>query len=789
MPVDNEGMNLEIALVFAILLACLILFVTEWVRMDVVALMVLSSLAMLGLVSPAEAVGGFSNPAVITVWAMFIMSEGLTRAGVAEGIGRQVMRLAGRSEARIIAIFMLVAGVLSAFMNNVGVAALMLPVVIEVARRSGVAPSRLLMPLAYGCLTGGLMTLIGKPSNLLVSIALQKAGNEGFRFFDFAFLGVPILLVGTTFVALLGRHLLPQTDPAGAARGRRDLRATYGLQERIFALRLPADSLLAGRTIAESGLISAAGLMIIALTRMGRTEALPQRQTILRAGDILLAQGRFDRFAMLRGWSTLVIEREAPVLHERLLANSGLGELVVAADAPLIGEPLRHRAFRERFGVNVLAIRRAGLVRRTRLAEMVIAAGDRLLVQGAPRALEALREAPEFAEVTPANSTDLRETYQLDERLFVLRVPEQSPLVGSTLAENRLGDAFDFRVLGLFRGGEVLESPSSREILHARDLLLIQGRETDLDVLRGLQQLERMEDVSPYLDIFEHGELDLVEATLHPRSKFVGRQVAALQLEERYRVEVAAIWREGRPYRSGLGAMVLQPGEALLVVGPRARLAELGGNEDLIILNPVRVKPVDTRKAPLAAAWMLLVIASVLAGLLPIYIAAIAGATLMVLTRCLSMEQAYRAIEWRVIFLIAGMLPLGTAMQHTGAAAWLARGVLDLLGPWGPWAVIAGLYAIAMLGALVVPTVALVLILAPVALTLSTELGVSAQTVMMAVAIAATSFASPVSNPANTLVMGPGGYRFVDYLRLGLPLTLVVFAVTAVLLPLVWPLV
>ncbi|NLC71279.1 MAG: SLC13 family permease [Desulfuromonadaceae bacterium] len=780
-------MTLEIALVLLILLVCLVLFITERVRMDVVALMVLSSLAILGLVSPAEAVSGFSNPAVITVWAMFIMSEGLTRAGVADQIGRQVTRLAGKSETRMIVIFMMAGGILSAFMNSIGVAALMMPVASEVTRRSGVSPAKVLMPLAFGTLLGGLTTLFGTAPNLLLSMALQEAVGKGFGIFDYAFLGVPILLAGTAFVALVGRHLLPKADPARNSANHRDLRREYSLQERIFALKVSTDSLLTGRTIADSGLVDIAGLMIIALTRAGRTEALPSRQKVLKAGDILLAQGRFDRFTRLRSWSTLAIVREAPILHEKLLADSGLAELVATEEGFLIGQTLKHRTFRERFGLNVLAVRRGDQVRRTRLAEQVIAAGDRLLVQGTPQALERLQGKPGFFEVVPLSTADMRSLYQLDERLFVLQVPEDSSLVGSSLGENRLGDAFDFRLLGLFRGGEVLESPSSEEVLQTGDLLLIQGRESDLDILRGFQQLEKMEDVSPYLDLFDHGDLDLIEATLHPHGKYAGQRVDALHFDQR-RVEVAAIWREGRPYRSGLGAMILQPGDALLIVGPRTRLAELNGDENLIILNPVHVKPVDTRKAPLAAGLMLLLVASVLSGLLPIYLAAIAGATLMVLTCCITMEQAYRAIEWRSIFLIAGMLPLGSAMQHSGTATWIAQGVLSLLGAAGPWAVIVGLYAITALGALIVPTPALVLIMAPIALTLSTELAVSPQTAMMAVAIAATSLASPVSHPANTLVMGPGGYRFIDYLKLGIPLTLVVFAVTFLLLPVVWPL-
>ena len=426
-------MTLEIALVLVILFSCLILFVTEWVRMDVVALMVLSSLAIFGLVSPAEAVSGFSNPAVITVWAMYIMSEGLTRAGIADQIGGLVMRVSGRSEVRIITIFMIAAGVLSAFMNNIAVAVLMLPVVIEVARRSAIAPSRVLMPLAYGTLLGGLMTLIGTPPNLLVSSALREAGEAEFGFFDFAFIGVPILLIGTAFVALLGRHLLPTTDTTKLIEKKRNLQTEYGLQERIFVLQVPTNALLIGKTIADSGMTWAAGLVIIALTRAGRTEVLPRGNTVLQAGDILLTQGRFDHFERLRSWSTLKIEREAPILHERLLADNKLAELTVANNASLIGKPLHHRAFRERFGVNILAIRREGILRRTRLAEMVIATDDRLLVQGTPQALAALHDVAEFSTVGPVTPEEMREGYQLDARLFVLHVPSDTPLSGLSL--------------------------------------------------------------------------------------------------------------------------------------------------------------------------------------------------------------------------------------------------------------------------------------------------------------------------------------------------------------------
>jgi di/tricarboxylate transporter len=173
----------------------------------------------------------------------------------------------------------------------------------------------------------------------------------------------------------------------------------------------------------------------------------------------------------------------------------------------------------------------------------------------------------------------------------------------------------------------------------------------------------------------------------------------------------------------------------------------------------------------------------------PIAIAGVVGCTIMVLTGCLNMEQAYRAIDWRSIFLIAGMLPLGTAMQETGAAAYLADQVMDLLGNAGPWPVIMGLYVLTAMATMIIPTAALVVLMSPIVLSAMADMGLQPETAMMAIAMAASaSFTSPISHPANILVMGPGGYRFIDYIKVGVPLTLVVFVTVMVLLPMLWPL-
>jgi di/tricarboxylate transporter len=281
-----------------------------------------------------------------------------------------------------------------------------------------------------------------------------------------------------------------------------------------------------------------------------------------------------------------------------------------------------------------------------------------------------------------------------------------------------------------------------------------------------------------------------MDATLDPRSSLAGLTVGELNFRERYGIELAGIWREGETVGTELADERLQIGDALLLLGPRDRLQLLSSDSDFLILTPLGQEPPDTGRAPLAAAIMLGVVVTVMLGYAPISVAAVIGGTIMVLTKCLNMEQAYRSIDWRAIFLIAGMLPLGTAMQETGAATYLAGQVMELLGDAGPWPVIMGLYILTAMATMIIPTAALVVLMSPIVLSAMSDLGVAPETAMMAVAMAASaSFTSPISHPANILVMGPGGYRFVDYLKVGVPLTIVVFITVMVLLPILWPLV
>jgi di/tricarboxylate transporter len=227
----------------------------------------------------------------------------------------------------------------------------------------------------------------------------------------------------------------------------------------------------------------------------------------------------------------------------------------------------------------------------------------------------------------------------------------------------------------------------------------------------------------------------------------------------------------------------------LLLQGPQEKAALLAQEPDLLVLTQAFSRRYKTKYAPIAGLIMVAVLVPVLFGWLPIAVTAVIGATLMVVTGCLSMEEAYRAVEWRSIFLIAGMLPLGTAMQTSGTANLLAEGTLTLASAVGPWGVIIGLYLVTAAATMVIPTSALVVLMAPIAIKASTAMGISTHAVMMAVAIAASaSFTSPISHPANLLVMGPGGYRFTDYLKVGVPLTILIAVVALLVLPWFWPL-
>jgi di/tricarboxylate transporter len=778
-------MTSDIALVLVIIGVAVILFVSERLRVDLVALMVLGTLVLTGLVTTTEALSGFSNPAVITVWAMFILSGGLTNSGVANILGKQVMRLAGNQQFRLMVLIMLTAAVLSAFMNNVGVAALLLPVVMEIARRTGQPPSKLLIPLAFGALLGGLTTLIGTPPNILASDALRDAGMEPFGLFDFAPVGIVVMLAGIAFIALIGRHLLPNRDPAkGLSKASaEDLDEFYRIEDQMVMLRIPDGSQLAGMTLAESQLGRILGLNVVAIVHNGQYQFSPLPSHSLYEGDKLFAIGSIENLEELKQHQVETIDRFPLTIDHIEAAGIELAEVTLTAKSDMIGKTLYDIALRGNFGLNVISIRRGQELIRDNLNATVLVKGDILLIQGTASSIQKLKESNEL-QISEIESTDLA---RLKEKLLLVHIPEHSTLVGKTLNDSQLGAAYGLTVLRIMREDEALVLPESSDKILAGDTLLVQSLEEKIAAIRGLEELELDKDISKS-PLLESEQMSLIEVVLSPHTTLVGKTLRELHFRAKYGLSVLAIWRAGEAYQEDLANMALRFGDALLLFGPRENIEVLSSEPDFLVLTEDLQPAVNKKKAPIAVAIMAAVFITVLIGWLPIAAAAVIGGTLMVLTKVLSMEDAYRYIEWPAVFLIAAMLPLGIAMQNSGAADYVSNGMLSIIGDFGPTAVLAGIFILSILASQVMPNAAVVVLMAPIAIATANDMDISVLTLMMGVAIAASaSFLSPVSHPANILIMGPGGYRFSDYIKIGLPLTILILVIVVLILPIVWP--
>ncbi len=592
-------MTTDIALTLLIILAALILFATEKLRVDVIALLVLITVGLLRLVPPKELFSGFSNSAVITVWAVYMVSGGLFRTGVADAMGRAILKVAGTSEARLIAVIMLTVGLMSAFMNNVGATAMLLPAVVGISRQTKVPVSKLLIPLAFASLLGGAMTLIGTPANILATGILAERGLRTFEFFEFTPMGAVILTTGVLYMTLIGRHLLPVREGA----------------------------------------------------------------------------------------------------HQK---------------------------------------------------------------------------------------TD---AYHLRDYVTEVRVSPVSPLIGKTLFESRLGQDYDLTVLAIQHENGEQPALNRDTQIRAGDLLVVESSVSDLMTARqsvGLTvEAERKLDV----EILEPGDIQVIEATLAPSSHIVGQSLRDVRFRDRYGFTALAISRHGEVITERLRDVPLQFGDALLLQGPLRRVADLQEGGDFLVLEPIETQQLRREKAPIAVGALLLAIGLAIFAGMEISLAMVIAATIMVLLRALTIEEAYQSVDWRTVFLVAGMLPLGLAMEATGTARFLADQILGMFGPLGPVATLAGVYLLAAIITQPMSNAAAIVLIVPIGVDTAIGLGADYKTFTMAVVIgAATSFLSPVGHKANVLIFGPGGYKFTDYARVGAILTVALLVVSMVFLPIFWPL-
>jgi di/tricarboxylate transporter len=353
--------------VFLILLGAAILFASNRVRPDVVAFLTVLALMLTGVLTPREALAGFGDPVIIVIAGLLVVGEALTRTGVAQAISRWIMRFAGSNETRILILLMTSAGLLGAVMSSTAVVAIFIPVALAIGRKSGVAPSRLLIPLSYASLISGMLTLIATTPNLVASSELDKAGFETFNFFDFTPIGLTVLVLGIAYIVLFGRRFLPgqeRTPVETVRQGMRELLADFDIPGQADRLRISPLSPLVGRTLVDSEIGTRYDAWIVLLEReerLGRvTKASPSGDLTLRAGDVLVVGGAPESIDQLVNETELERLPLEDRHRRRWLRDVGLAIVLVHPESRMLGKSLKKGRFRSRYSLNVLAIRRKG---------------------------------------------------------------------------------------------------------------------------------------------------------------------------------------------------------------------------------------------------------------------------------------------------------------------------------------------------------------------------------------------------------------------------------------------
>ena len=774
-------MTPEIGFLFAIIAVMIYFFLTEKLPVELTAFTGLAILALSGYVEPNEAFQGFASPAVITMLSVFFVSAALLRTGVADSAAGAIHNLVGPREKLLVVVLMLVTGLLSAFMNNVAATAVLMPAVASLAKQVGIAPSRLFMPLAFGAILGGTTTLVGTPANLLTAQVMGAHGVEPFKLFDFAPFGIVLLAAGVLYMLTIGQWLLPDRGTGSTMVTPGDLTKIYRLRERLFSIRVPQGSPMDGITLREARIGTALGVNVVAIVREGEKQLAPPPEFMIRAEDHLLVEGRFSDVEHLMSVQGL----ELGCLNQvDLREASGIftGVVIrVSENSDIVGKTVQALRVRERYGVLVAAIWRGGEITHDRPGGLPLHVGDEVLFVG---------QREQIDQVAASLQTDVIEigpsaVGRLEGIGFELKINAGSTMAGKSLRESRMGELVGLTVLGVLRSGKLI-TIGLDDIFEVGDRLLVTGEPARVGSLMGVGNVELEGEASETK--IESASVRVVEAVVAPRSAIAGHTLEELNFREHYNLQVLAIWREGEPVHEGLADIRLRIGDALLLQGRAAKIELLGPNPDFLMLTPGLEEVRRTKKAPFALAGLGMMVLFVVGGYFPIQVAAFAAAVFVVLTGALTMQEAYRAIEWRAIFLVAAVLPVGVAMERSGAAALMANGIVDSVGSIGPFAVLVSLLVLSSALSQGLDGAPTVVLLAPVVFLAAEQLSISPRPLIMGVGLAASAaFLTPFSHKANLLVMSAGGYRVGDFTRVGSALTIIVLGLLALMIPWLLP--
>lgn len=604
------------------------MFAIGKIRSDVVALCALIVLMVSGILTPDEALSGFSNSVVIMMVGLFVVGGAIFQTGLAKMISGRIMRLAGDSELRLFLLVMAVTSAIGAFVSNTGTVALMLPIVVSLAAKAHVNASRLLMPLAFASSLGGMLTLIGTPPNLVIQDALTSAGLEPLSFFSFTPVGLACIVVGTAVLLPLSKWFL-------------DKRADKDKDERA------------------------------------KVKSLEQLVDEYRIAD-------------------------------------NLSRYTVGHDSKIKGKTIVELDIHNRYGLTVLEVRR--------------------------------------------------------------ETSRQKGLLKSV--------------------NQMLAGPHT--VLQENDIIYVTGEKESAQ--RFADDYALLAPVKPTSGADGQGGLDfydigMAEIVLMPTSQLVNRRVKESGFRSKYGINIVGIRRKGEYIMDDLADLHLHSGDVLLVQGTWASISRLGNEEEkwVVLGQPLEeaAKVTLDYKAPMAACIMLIMIAFMVFDFIPIapVTAVMIAAVLMVLTGCFrNVEAAYKTINWESVVLIAAMMPMSVALEKTGASAMISQSLVSGLGAFGPFVLLAGIYFTTSLLTMFISNTATAVLMAPIAMSSATQIGLSPYPFLFAVALGASMcFASPFSTPPNALVMQAGRYKFMDYVKVGLPLQVIIGIVMVFLLPLLFP--
>lgn len=779
------GMSPHTFGLIALILLMVGLFITERLPVDVTAMGVLLILMLGGYVTSQEAFQGFSSPVVVVMVSTLFVATALRVTGVSDAMARWIHGYAGTNERVAIGVIMLIAAFLSAFMNNISAAALIMPAVAVLSHETDIPPSRLYLPLAFAVTMGGMLTLIGTPPNIVASELVRQAGMTKLGFFDFTPYGLIGLSAGILFMVTVGVKLLPTRKTQRLTKRITDLRSLYHLQERIFSVRVPEGSPVDGKTLGELRFGSLISGVVVTIMRGGRKLLSPKAMERLHARDVVLVRGSPERFSEVVALKGLRVSKAPKEVLDKLSSSAE----IVRCSVREVHLDTRMVALREILrvtGIVPLSVDRSGQDHAWEahppswFLDSIVHKGD--IITGAI--------VGKFSEDSPKVDVDIEALHQsrdiLGQSLYVVTV-EAEGWSGAPL--HRLSHETRLPILGrlgsdhtiewldvpiIYPGGELGGSLLSADhIIREGEVYIVSGsiEEAHRKMAVGSLVLEG----EAATDELESADVGIVELVLTPRSEFVGKTLADLHFREKYDCQVLALWRDGRAQMSLSSSLPLMYGDALLVQGGRNSIAVLAKEPDFLVLSEHRKAPRLSIKSTFSIVALFMLVFTPLVTGMAVHEAAFLSACLVVFCGAVSMEQVYREIEWRVVFLLALIIPLGQAVGHLAQGGAAAQALADVAETTPEVYLLLGfLFAGSVLSQVIDSSIA-VIFLGPIAIGLGKHMGSDPYNLLMAVTLGSSlAFMLPTSCRSNMLVTGAGGYRTNDFLRVGIPFTIVI---------------